>query len=594
MLDELSVKNIALIEDANICFAPGLSVLTGETGAGKTALLSALKLICGHRANSNCVREGQDQACVQARFIFEQNNGEHPSGNLSAADGAHNNGEHPSGQQTAQEGQLEQQRLQQQPPQDQEQEDEFIISRKISAAGRSRCQINGEMASVSELAKKTKNIRIHSQHEQIELLQPATQMSYLDTYISADNSHMQGYTNARNAYMQAKAELEKAQNASQAAASELEFAQFCLAEIDKINPQDGEYEDLESQLPRLQNAQQLAQAVDEAYNALHKDGGVLDLLAQANFSLQHQLGIDKSLDSLHERMSSLEEELADVARDLSTYASSIECDPTRLTSTLERLDELSGLMKRFGPDMQQVFERRKSSQEIIESSDNSPERMERLQKNLDEALKEYKAQAQKLAKLRQKNAKSFCEELNSLLANLAMADVSLQFVFQDLPFGSWNANTSQSIELCYLNSPSSQPKSISSIASGGELSRILLALECMHHKRLGSTDDVLVFDEIDAGIGGKTANMVASCLAQLSKNAQVIVVTHLAQVAALADEHYVVQKRSCKNALSSTTVLPVTGEARIKELARMLAGKTDDKALDHAKSLLAAQTKDAI
>ena len=577
MLDELLVKNIALIEDASICFAPKLNVLTGETGAGKTALLSALKLICGHRASSDCVREGQTQACVQARFVFDQNNGEHLGAQLEANDEHHRanvDGKHSNTQL--------------------DQEDEFIISRRISAGGRSRCQINGEMASVSELAQKTQNIRIHSQHEQIALLQASTQLSYLDTYISADFSHLQDYHSARSSYLQIKSALEAAQNASQAAASELEFAQFCLAEINKIDPKAGEYEDLESQLPRLQNAQQLAQAVQEAHNALHKDGGVLDLLAEANFSLQRQAGIDTSLDELYERLIQLEEQAADIAHDLSSYAGTIECDPAHLTSTLERLEELSGLMKRFGPGIEQVFERRKSSQEIIENSDNSPERMKRLQKALDKAHKEYEQEAKKLATLRQKQAKKFCDELNALLADLAMADVSLQFVFQDLPFEDWSANGSQAIELCYLNSPTSAPKSISRIASGGELSRILLALECLYHERLGSTDDVLVFDEIDAGIGGKTANKVAACLEKLSKNAQVIVVTHLAQVAALADEHYVVQKHASKEELSSTTVTSVADEARVKEIARMLAGKTDDKALDHARSLLGSQSKSAI
>ena len=536
MLDELHVQDIALIADAKIEFAPGLTVLSGETGAGKTALLCALRLVCGQRADSKAVRDGAREACAEARF-------------LAAGE-------------------------------------ERIVRRRVSAQGRSRCTLDGAMATVSELADATAGIRVHSQHEQVALLQPAVQLSYLDAWIDADGTHLLPYLEARRAWQRAAEALSELERESDAAAGELEFFRFALTQIDELSPEEGEYERLESELPRLRHGEQLAEAVACALQALHADGAAGDLMAQAGQALARQRGIDPALDELAERLDLLGEQAEDLARDLAAYADGVEHDPHRLAEVLERLDALSGLAKRFGPGMEQVLATRERACRALAAVDAGPGQLERAHEEEARARSACEAAAAALAAARADAARGFCAELSASLAELAMGDARLEFSFEDLPFERWTDAGPQRAELLYRPAPASAARPMSRIASGGELSRILLALECMHRPHAAGSDDVLVFDEVDAGIGGATANAVAARLAALAENAQVVVVTHLAQVAARADAHYVVEKHGDGRSVE-TTVARVDGAARVAEIARMLAGRTDRAALEHARSLLA-------
>lgn len=538
MLDELHVSNIALIQDASISFSPGLTVLTGETGAGKTALLSALQLITGRRADSKAVRDGASEGMAEARFI---------SGN-----------------------------------------DELVVRRRLSAAGRSRCTIDGAMATVAELSAKTTSIRLHSQHEQVLLLQPATQLSYLDSWISADGAHLCAYQSARKAYLQARAAYEKLASAKDAAAQELEFMRFTATEIEKVNPQQGEYEQLEAELPRLQHAEQLAVAVQTALSSLHDDGAALDLLAEGANALARQGGIDPELDGLADRMADLQAELEDFARDLRAYADTVQYDPGRLQDVLDRLDELSGIMKRFGPSMELVFEAWDKAKAAVSSAQASPERLDAAKREMEAARGELLGAAQDLSKTRKQAAPRFCAQLAEAVHELSMEGASFEFSFEELPETRWGDAGSEAVELLYRPAPAASARPLGRIASGGELSRILLALECIYHgtEAAADHDRTIVFDEVDQGIGGATGSAVARRIAQLARHAQVIVVTHLPQVAALADEHYVVSKQTGAD-LPVTRVEKVTGEERVREIARMLAGTLDATALDHARSLLA-------
>lgn len=537
MLDELHVTNIALIQDASISFSPGLTVLTGETGAGKTALLSALQLITGRRADSKAVRDGASEGMAEARFI--------------------------SG------------------------DDELVVRRRLSAAGRSRCTIDGAMATVAELSAKTTSIRLHSQHEQVLLLQPATQLAYLDSWISAEGEHVSAYRAARRAFLQARASYEKLANAKDAAAQELEFMRFTAAEIGKVNPRQDEYDQLEAELPRLQHAEQLAVAVQTALSSLHDDGAALDLLAEGANALVRQGGIDPELDALADRMADLQAELEDFARDLRAYADTVQYDPARLQDVLDRLDELSGIMKRFGPSMELVFETWDKAKAAVSSAQASPERLDAAKRAMDAAEEELVAAAQELSTTRKQAAPRFCAQLADAVHELSMEGASFEFSFEELPETRWSDAGSEAVELLYRPAPAASARPLGRIASGGELSRILLALECIYHgtDAAAGHDRTIVFDEVDQGIGGATGSAVARRIAQLARHAQVIVVTHLPQVAALADEHYVVSKQVGAD-LPVTRVDKVTGEERVREIARMLAGTLDATALDHARSLL--------
>lgn len=536
MLDELHVKNLALIEEASVELSSGLTVLTGETGAGKTALLSALKLIGGKRADSKTVRDGAAEALSEARYL---------------AGG-----------------------------------EEHVVQRRLTAAGRSRCTLDGSMATVSQLSDALSFVHIHSQHEQVLLLQPQTQLEFLDRYIDPLGAHLEPYREALAAYRKASKHLKSLEEASLTQDQELEYQRFVESQISAVKPQEGEYEALESQLPKLQNAQVLADAVSAAVRALYAEGAACDEVSSACAELARQAGVDDELDALHDRLEDLSAQLDDLVRDLRVYAGSIQSDPAALQETLTRLSALSGLMKRYGPDMEHVFAAWERAQACIQGAGSSPELIEKAKRARAQALHALQRAGAELQTLRKEKAAELCSLLAASVADLAMPDASFEFSFEDASTSRWTDSGPAAIELLYRPAAAASARPLRQIASGGELSRILLALECvLRDAGAASPDDTLVFDEVDAGIGGATGEAVGRRLAQLAKHAQVIVVTHLAQVAAHADVHFVVSKSSV-DGVASTAVAPVDGEERVIELARMLSGSTDDAALEHARVLL--------
>ena len=483
MLDELHVKDIALIQEASISCAPGLTVLTGETGAGKTALLSALGLVRGERGDVSVVLDGASEALAEARI----------------ADGGK----------------------------------EHILKRRLSAKGRSRCTVDGEMATVSELAQAAASVRVHGQREQANLLDAATQTAYLDACIDSKRTHVAEYVRARDAYMAAKRELDAYLQAKEKGQRELEFMRYTLEQIEAVQPMRGEYEELTEELPRLQHGEQLAQAVHNALQALSADGGALDTVGTAVRGLEREAGIDAELDACAETLAQLEAQLADTVRDLHSYAQDVSYDPQRLAGVLDRLEELSGLMRRFGPDMDSVFSTWEEAAQAVETASGSPAREKELRNALAQALEVYRASAKKLSELRHEQAPRLCAQLANVTEELAMKGSSFEFAFEEMPFERWTQGGGERIELLYSPAPAAALKPLSRIASGGELSRISLALECIYRASAGADAvQTLVFDEVDQGVGGATGAAVARRLAQLARHVQVVVVTHLPQVAA--------------------------------------------------------------
>lgn len=543
MIDELHVRDVALVEDATLAFSPAFTVLTGETGAGKTALLAALRLVTGQRADSHLVRDGAAEALAEARLL--QGGCEH------------------------------------------------VVSRRLSAQGRSRCSIDGEMATVAALAASTGGVRMHNQHEQVQLLQPATQLDYLDAWSSEVVEALATYRSAWNAYRQAAKLCAELERACDAQAQELDYLRFVKAQIDEVNPQEGEYEALEADLPRLQHAEQLAQALAEVQAHLGADGAAADLMAQAAHVLQRQRGIDTQLDGLAERLDEVQAQLDDLLRDLRAYGQTVVYDPQALHDTLARLEALAGLMRRYGPGMEQVLELQNRATAQLAAAEASPEQLEEVRAARACAERDLRCAAAELSAERERAAAGLCARLQASVAELAMPNAEFEFRFEELDFERWEERGSARAELWYRPASGAQAHPLARIASGGELSRILLALECTRLEAAGAAvgstgrDDALtlVFDEVDQGIGGATGAAVACRLQQLAEHAQVIVVTHLPQVAALADTHLVVAKQE-KDGVPSTIVTQVDGEERVAEVARMLAGRDDATALDHARTLL--------
>ena len=536
MLDELHVKGVALIEEARMELAGGLTVLTGETGAGKTALLSALKLASGQRADSKAVRDGAPEALVELRF---------------EVDGR-----------------------------------EHVAVRRLSPQGRSRCALDGQMATVAQLAEALGSLSICSQHEQVRLLQPAAQVELLDRFISPDAAHLLPYREALTAYRSASRRCRSLQDAAAQGAQELEYQRFVDAQIAAVSPKPGEHERLQAELPRLQNAQQLAEACAAAVAALDAEGAALDLLSGASADLSRRAGADAGLDELAARLDSQIEELSDTARELRAYAGGIDSDPRALDACLSRLSALDGLARRYGPSMEEVFDAWEQARAHIAAADASPRELEEAKRAKSEAAARLQAAGKELQALRDEGGARLCRALEASVAELAMPDARFSFSFESLAGSRWGDAGPAAGELLYSPAPAAAPRPLRQIASGGELSRMLLALECVMRSQGGSADETLVFDEVDAGVGGATGEAVARRLKELSAHAQVIVVTHLPQVAALADAHYVVEKERAEGGLPATCLRRVEGDERVAELARMLSGRTDATALEHARSLL--------
>lgn len=539
MLDELRVQNVALIEDASFAPASGLTVLTGETGAGKTALLSSIKLLVGERADASMVREGTDALRVEARFF------------ISSED---------------QEG--------------------IVVSRKVSADGRGRVEIDGHMASVKELAGDIgTSIDLCGQHEHQRLLDVKNHVSMLDAWIGPDiQSYQAEYADALHAYYAAIAELQRVIEVSQSSNAKIDEASFLVQKIDEVSPKEGELEDLEEQLPRFEHAEALLQAAGGTHELLSSDEGVIDSLSEAVQMLQNASTFDATLGSYAESLSSALIEIEDVSSELRSYVGSLDFDEEALEEMQSRMARLQGLMRTYGPGMKDVFKKYQAAQNLLEVTRDTKKLVREAQAEVDKAKDILSVKANALKKVRVAAAPKLCDAVNKQMSHLQMGSAQIELNFEDLPFEQWNKVGSTKIELMYKPSAQMTARPLRKIASGGEVSRVMLACKVV----LGESDDcdTLVFDEVDAGVGGTTAVALAEVLAQLAKTHQVIVVTHLPQVAVLASKHYVVSKTEEHNALPITSLTEVSGTQREEEIARMLSGSITEASLAHAHELL--------
>ena len=540
MIDELHIRELALIHDANLEFSPGFNVLTGETGAGKTMLISSLKLLMGERASSS-MQTLEGVTCIEARFSAPQFD-----------------------------------------------EGESVVQRKIAAEGKNRCTIDGELSSVKGLAAHVGSlIELHGQHDHQRLLKQSEQLLLFDSFAGEEVLELRAsYTKARAAYKQAAKEREALQEESENLDFNLDRARFTLREIDAVNPQEGEYEALEETLKRQQHAESLVSAAKAGLDALSGDSGANNELAQAIALLRRAGGVDPELDSLAKR---LEEQLSlceDLSYDFSSYLSAFDFNAQEIEQTLNRLGELSGLMRKYGPSMQLVFERKEKAISTLEGSSDIATRLDEAIEKEKQCLNSYNAIGQSLARAREKFVEPFYLELTERVAGLAMKSASFDMQLETLDFDSWREDGPQDSLLLYQPAPNLKASPVSKIASGGELSRIMLALHEMVDFKEGDTSQTLVFDEIDAGIGGATATVVAERLKQLAKNRQIIVITHLPQIAACATKHFLITKHTDELGNAFTDVTSIEGEDREREIARMLSGEVTDLNIKVARELL--------
>jgi len=555
MIDEIQVKNLALIKEASMTPSRRLTVLTGETGAGKTALLSACKLLMGARADKGAVRDGEAEALVMGRF-FAMSSERGGEGAISDFSDGSSDGE-----------------------------DELVVSRRVGADGRSRVSVNGSMASVSELAKLVgPSIDLCGQHEHQSLMKPANHLSILDAWASSSVAEAhEAYRKAFNEARSARLDYFSCRDKAELSSAQLEEARFVLRQIDAVGVVEGEYEELVELLRKSEHAESLAMAANAAHDALSGEGGAIDAVARAAAALQEAARHDASLGEYASSLYEVSYVLEDVSRDSLAYRDSVEYDADQLSEMQDRVAALQGLMRNYGPRIEDVIARRNEAFETVSAVDEADEREQRAKRRMDQAEALLAECAAAVHEARLAAAPGFASEVTKVMGRLQMGSAKLECRVEMLQRDSWTSAGPNAVEFFFRPGSDMQARPLARIASGGEISRVMLAVKLV----LGSGDAVstLVFDEVDAGVGGATAVALARVLADLAKTHQVIVVTHLAQIAVAADCHYVVQKTD--GGVPETKLLEVTGEDRVGEIARMLSGSDTEASRAHAREMLA-------
>lgn len=590
MLSELRITDLGVIDEATVSPDAGLTVVTGETGAGKTMIVQGIDLLLAGKADAGAVRTGADRARVEATLCRV---------GTALTERVHEAG-----------GRME--------------EDELLLARHVTRGGRSRAYLGGAQvpAAVSgELAGEL--IAVHGQSEQVRLAAASRQRDLLDSYAGAGLAAvLSGYGADYAQRRQTAAELDELRRTSQERARESDLLAFGLDEIAKIAPYSGEDAELAAEANRLQAVDDLRQAASTAMLALAGDetdpgagGDAISATAVARKAIDQLTGMDTQADELPGRVAEAGDLLADLAADLSRYLDGLEASPGRLEQIAERRSQLLQLTRKYGPTVDDVLVWADEARQKFDALETSDDRIEELTGRLTELDRRLDKAATEITSLRQTAADELSQRVTAELADLAMPHAWIEFAITEAELGPSGRDH---VELLFTSNPGTRPRNLGKVASGGELSRLRLALEVVladaaNQSGLskpaatttgGDTDQdgqgpsvrarrVLVFDEVDAGVGGRVAVEIGRRLAALARHAQVIVVTHLAQVAAFADRHYVVHK-SDDGRITTSGVRHVGGDERASELARMMAGiDHTDSSIAHAEELLdlAARTR---
>ena len=562
MITELRIADLGVISDAIISLHPGLTVVTGETGAGKTMIISGLGLLLGGRADPRSVRRGSERARVEGRF---------PIDNLELAQIVQEAG-----------GQLD--------------DDELIVARHVTSAGRSRAYVGGAQVPASVCAELTAAlVRIHGQAEQERLTEADRQRQLLDRFAGVPALEpLARYTSLWAEDRAARAELAQLRAEAQRRAREIDLLRFGLDEIERIAPVSGEDVALAAEALRLQSADDLRDSAESAVQALagpdDEPGGALAMLYAARKVFESAVSRDPAATQLGERLVDASYQLSDLTADLARYLDSLESQPGRLEQIAERRAQLSTLTRKYGTTCDEVLQWAAESAVRLTQLEQSDERIATLERRVDALAADLASLAGQISRARYEASGRFSELVLGELAALAMPHARLSFDVTSAELGPSGADR---VELTFAANPGSELRSLGRVASGGELSRVRLALEVV--LAAGHEAVTLVFDEVDAGVGGKVAVEVGRRLARLAQHSQVVVVTHLAQVAAFADRHYVVVKAD-DGQVTTSGVVQVADEDRAVELARMMAGlDTTESALAHAGELveLAASARES-
>jgi DNA repair protein RecN (Recombination protein N) len=551
VLTEISVENVALIEEATLELSPGLNAITGETGAGKTLLATALQLLLGGRARSEAVRAGARRATVEGTFFLPD---ETRSSVLEDALGD-----------LAEEV---------------EAEDGVVLRRTLTGDGRSRCYVGGVTVPVRALASLGEQmVSYHSQREQTRLTEPAEQLAILDDFLDKDALEAKEERETLwHAVERDRRELEEITASSEARLREIDFLRFQVSELEEADYSAGELADLSRERDRLRNVTDLLQATAAAAGTLSSEegGGAIDAVAGAVSELERAARYDEALSGLLERLGGLSAELEDVLYELRSYVDELEADPNRLEAVEDRLAALRALERKYG-DVEVYLE---EAQARLRRMENLDEETAGLEARIEEGERRLGELAARISAGRQRAAEELAAKVQENLADLNLEKTTFAAELVPAPPGPSGV---ERVEFVIRPNPGEPELPVRRYASGGELSRIMLAIRLAQERvEPGAT---YVFDEVDAGIGGETATAVGAKLRELGERNQVLTMTHLPQIASEALSHVVVTKEEA-GGRTITRIRRVEGEERRRELARMLSGRIDEASLAHASELL--------
>jgi DNA repair protein RecN (Recombination protein N) len=559
VLHELRIENLLLIECAELRFAGGLNAITGETGAGKTILAHSLDLLMGGKARPQIVRPGADEAYVEGVFAL-------PEELLADPELAE---------------------LRERLPAD---SDEIVLGRRIAASGRTSAFVQRRSASASDLrALGSRLLAFYGQHEHRRLVLASAQLEILDGFAGAEQLERRcRYREAHAEVVARSRELAALGEREGARERDLDLFRFELAEIEAAAPDPDEERELEAERERLRHAEGLRAAASAALAAIagaEDDlGGARGLLGGAEADLAAVDGVDGSLDAITERVRAATLELDDAASALRSYLDGIEAEPGRLELVEERLHAVDRLKRKHGGSIEAVLSHGEHCRAEIDRLENAEQLTGELERRLDQASRRRAGLAGELGEARKEAARRLSKRVAAELAELAMEGASVEVSLHPHPDG-FGPNGSETVELRVATNPGIPASPLRDAASGGELSRIMLALTGLGP---GAGAGTLVFDEIDAGIGGHTARSAAERLRRLGADRQVICITHLPQVASLAGAHFRIEKRAHAGQ-ARASVDRVDGDELVAEIVRMLGAEQNDEAASrHARELLAA------
>lgn len=559
MLVSLHVKNLALIDDIEVDFRDHLNILTGETGAGKSIIIGSVNGALGGRISRDMLRDPEKDAVAELLFQMQDDSVDR----ILEQEGI---------------GLME--------------EHQVLLTRKITA-GRSVSRINGEVvtaAKVKEIAAHL--IDIHGQHEHQSLLYPSRHLEILDRFAGNKVSCVKEELKEQyREYIRLKEELDSQWMEEDQRARQVSFLEYEIREIQKAKLRPGEEEELERQYRRMNNSREIAEGLNEVYEALsdHSMNGAGSQLSRGIRAFHAIVGLDEELNSMEEQLNTIEGLLNDFNREVSDYMSGLSFDQSEFYETEQRLDTIRGLTSKYGGTVERVMEQLEEKEAACEKLKNYDAYLEDLQARYSKAEQRVLDTCSRLSLIRQEASEELVKQITGALVDLNFLDVQFSMDFQKKPQPSANGMD----EACFMitTNPGMPRRPLKEVASGGELSRIMLAIKSV----LADVDKVetLIFDEIDTGISGRTAQKVSEKLNVISRRHQVICITHLAQIAAMADHHFLIEKNS-RNGITRTEISALSAEDSILELARITGGVTiTDTVVENAREMkqLASRAK---